>query len=149
MFKNTITALRWQANYWMRIFYDSQKTNLNKWCCFHILADIKLVMDKILQMSTFPSCESNIESDFISLWMTPFECKKASAFRQDLQTVAICCSSILQKKEVNLTFYHFRTKLPNCMTYYKLILPKVKENNKIHDQTNCDKCTKDLFSNQK
>ena len=49
----------------------------------------------ILFCLTFPSALRRIESDLMSLWMTPCEWRYASAFRHCLQTVAICSSSIL------------------------------------------------------
>src|SRR6218665_1186193 len=41
---------------------------------------------------TFPSAARRMESDLMSRWITPLECRKASALRQDLQMVAICSS---------------------------------------------------------
>ena len=47
---------------------------------------------------TFPSALRRIESDFMSLWMTPCEWRYASAFKHCLHTVAICSSSILRNQ---------------------------------------------------
>ena len=44
---------------------------------------------------TFPSCDRSIESDLISLCMTPLECRNARAFRHARQTVATWVSFIL------------------------------------------------------
>ena len=53
---------------------------------------------------TWPSDASRIESDLMSRWMTPCECRYAIAFRHCLQTVAICSSSSLQKKKCESFF---------------------------------------------
>ena len=53
---------------------------------------------------TWPSDASRIESDLMSRWMTPCECRYAIAFRHCLQTVAICSSSSLQRKKCESFF---------------------------------------------
>jgi len=59
---------------------------------------------------TFPSAESRMESDLMSLCMMPLEWRNASACKHALHTVAICCSFILQQNSlhnIQASFYIF------------------------------------------
>ena len=70
---------------------------------------------------TWPSDASRIESDLMSRWMTPCECRYAIAFRHCLQTVAICSSSSLQKKKCESCFIlnaHRPTYMQNGVKSY-------------------------------
>lgn len=55
------------------------------------------------QVLTIPSLASSIESDLISLWMTPFSWRNTSAIKHARQIVAICSSVILHNKGKHLT----------------------------------------------
>ena len=55
---------------------------------------------------TFPSADSRIESDLMSLCTIPLEWRNARAWRQHLHTVAICCSFILTHTRAHAKLFH-------------------------------------------
>ena len=73
-----------------------------------------------------PSAPRSIESDLISRWITPSECKYANAFKHCLQTVAIWSSSILKKKYY-YQFKNFLTKINKFPISFRKILDKYFE----------------------
>ena len=75
------------------------------------ISRLVLVGQSVHSFHTWPSDASRIESDLMSRWMTPCECRYAIAFRHCLQTVAICSSSSLQKEKFKLFFVCISLKM--------------------------------------